>query len=113
MTNRSSEAVPLLNTAIRIDPDTSTAFVILAMAYNQLRQFSKTISLLEGNLDWLGTIVEVHYHLGVAYAFRGDTAAARRELEIVSRFGDAPVMETELSRLLETKPSRGRVNERN
>jgi tetratricopeptide (TPR) repeat protein len=112
MTDRSSEAVPLLKTAIRIDPDSTTALVILGMAYNQLRLFPQTVALLEENIDRLGKIVEVHYHLGVAYAFLGDVDAARRELEIVSQF-DRPEMKADLIRLLNMKTSWRPSRERN
>jgi tetratricopeptide (TPR) repeat protein len=105
MSDRSDAAVPLLKTAIRIDPESSTGFVILAMAYNQLRLFTETVALLEENLDRLGRIVEVHYHLGVAYAFLGDVDAARRELETVSQFDNAAEMKADLFRLLDKKTS--------
>jgi tetratricopeptide (TPR) repeat protein len=98
-TGQSSAALPVLRTAIRINAEFKGAYINLAAALNQVRQFRETVNLVEQNFDLLGDQVEAHYHLGVAYAFLGDRAAARRQLEIVSRYGAADLA-ADLMRLL-------------
>jgi tetratricopeptide (TPR) repeat protein len=99
MTGQSSSALPVLSRAINMAPEFVDPYINLALAYNQLRQFHQTVTLMERNLGLIGERVEPHYHLGVAYAFLGNREAARRQLEIVSRFGAADLV-ADLMRLL-------------
>ena len=99
LNDQSSAAVPLLKKAIELDLWYSDAYINLAMAFNQSRQFLNTIDLMEQNLGRIGERAEAHYHLGVAFAVLGNREAARRQLEIVSRFGAEELVE-DLMRLL-------------
>ena len=96
-------ALPLLKTAIRLNPDFTEAYVDMGAALMRGGQFREAAMFLEKNIDHIGDDAEAHFYLGSAYVFLGKKEAARRELDIVSRH-DAKLASS-LAGLLGLRPS--------
>jgi hypothetical protein len=87
------KSLPLLHTAIRINPSFTRAYVSIGAALMRSGRFSDVITFLEENLDHVKGDAEAHFYLGASYAFQGNRAAALRELAIVSQ-GDPELAAT-------------------
>ena len=77
--------MPLLQTAIRLKPNFTEAYVSIGAALMRGGQFQQVIKFLEQNLDRVGEEAEARFYLGASYAFLGNREAAMRELAILSR----------------------------
>jgi tetratricopeptide (TPR) repeat protein len=78
-------ALPLLQTAIKLRPDFTEAYVSIGAALMRGGRFRELTIFLEKNLDRIRGEAEAHFYLGAGYVFLGDRQAALRELEIVSK----------------------------
>jgi tetratricopeptide (TPR) repeat protein len=105
VSDQPARALPLLQSAIRLNPNFTEAYVSLGAALMRGGQFRETTIFLEQNIDRIGENAEAHFYLGSAYAFLGNREAAIRELEVVSRF-DANLAAT-LSSLLGLNSNHG------
>jgi len=105
VSDQPAAALPLLQTAIRLNPDFIEAYVELGAALMRGGQFRQVIQFLEQNLDRVGENAEAHFYLGSAYAFLGNREAALRELQIVSRLD--PSLAADLAGLLGLRSNRG------
>jgi hypothetical protein len=77
-------ALQLLQTAIRLNPDFTEAYVSVGAALMRAGKFREVAVFLEKNLDRIGEIAEGRFYLGAAYAFLGNREKAMRELEVLS-----------------------------
>lgn len=85
VTDQPAKALPLLQTAIRLNPDFTEAYVGLGAALMRGGQFRALTVFLEQNFDRIKYNAEARFYLGAGYAFLGKRAAALRELEALSR----------------------------
>jgi Tfp pilus assembly protein PilF len=82
---QSGTAIPYLRKALAYEPDFALAYIALSAALIKEGRYGEAAVLLSRNLDRLGEWPEVRFNLGVAYVYSGNQAAARRQLEILSR----------------------------
>ena len=78
-------SLPLLQTAIRLNPDFTEAYVDMGAALMRAGRYRDVIAFLERNRDRIKGQGEAHFYLGMAYIFTGNRQAALKELPIVSR----------------------------
>jgi Flp pilus assembly protein TadD len=78
-------ALQLLQTAIRLNPNFTEAYVSLGAALMRAGKFREVTIFLEQNLDRIGNNAEARFYLGASYAFLGDREGAMRELAVLSR----------------------------
>jgi tetratricopeptide (TPR) repeat protein len=79
------KSLPLLQTAIRLNPAFTEAYVSVGAALMRSGRFRDVIIFLEKNLDRVRGDAEAHFYIGASYAFLGNREAALRELAIVSQ----------------------------
>jgi len=95
----------LLNTAIRLNPKFTAAFVQLGAVHAGQRDFRQAISDYQkairagsNSADGGAELQEAHYRLAHAYRQVGDSDAAKAELEIYQRMVQASEQEVERER---------------
>jgi Flp pilus assembly protein TadD len=85
VSDQPEKSLPLLQTAIRMKPDFTEAYVKMGAALLRGGDFREVIAFLERNLDRVSGHPEAHFYLGSAYAFLGQRDAAQRQLAIIAR----------------------------
>ncbi|MFC1843896.1 tetratricopeptide repeat protein [Thermodesulfobacteriota bacterium] len=78
-------ALQLLQTAIRLNPSFTEAYVSIGATFMRAGKFREVIIFLEQNLDRIADNAEARFYLGSSYAFLGKREAAIRELAILSK----------------------------
>ncbi len=82
-------ALKLLQSAIRIYPEFTDAYVSIGAAFMRAGKFRQVTIFLEQNLERVAEKAEARFYLGAAYAFTGNRVAALRELDVLSRLDAA------------------------
>jgi Flp pilus assembly protein TadD len=77
-------ALQLLQTAIKLNPYFTEAYVSLGAALMRAGKFREVTIFLEQNLDRIADNAEARFYLGASYAFLGDREGAMRELTVLS-----------------------------
>ena len=85
VSDQPEKALLLLQTAIRLNPDFTEAYVSAGAALMRAGKFREVTTFLEQNLDRIGDKAEARFYLGASYAFLGNREAALRELAVLSR----------------------------
>jgi Flp pilus assembly protein TadD len=78
-------ALQLLQTAIRLNPNFTEAYVSVGAALMRAGKFREVTIFLEQNLDRIADNAEARFYLGASYAFLGNRERAMRELAILSK----------------------------
>jgi tetratricopeptide (TPR) repeat protein len=76
---KAKEALPLLEKARGLDPGLVQAELGMALAWEQLEEYVKSITQLEGLLEKRNDTPEIHYHLGRLYEKTGQQERALSE----------------------------------
>jgi len=103
-------ALRLLQTAIKLNPNFTEAYVSMGAALMRAGKFREVIIFLEMNLDRITNNAEARFYLGASYAFLGDREAAMRELAILSKLD--PSYAANLAGMLGLKPRQGTPREK-
>ena len=83
---RPKEAIPILKTAIRINPlPMSTSYLQLGVAYRDLGQYDKAIEACKKGLQIYPDSLFLHFCLASVYSLAGHEKEARAEVAEVSR----------------------------
>ena len=93
----------LLNTAIRLNPKFTAAYVQLGVVHEEQRDFPRAIAeyqkaIQSGSDAGDAELQEAHYRLAQAYRRAGQAEAAKAESEIYQRMGKASERQTERER---------------
>lgn len=83
--HRYAEAIPALETATRLQPDLTAAWVNLGEAYLRAKQLGKAISTLEQALKLAPKAVDAQFFLSQAYAGSGQNDKAKEQLSLLVR----------------------------
>lgn len=78
-------ALPLLKRAIDLKPDFTKAYVMVCAVFMRSAEYQKLVSYFQEHLNVVGKSAEARYYLGAAYAFMGDKAAARQQLQVLQK----------------------------
>ncbi|MDX2495606.1 MAG: tetratricopeptide repeat protein [Desulfuromusa sp.] len=101
VSDQPEKALPLLRTAIRLNPGFTEAYIEMGATLMRNGQFQEVIRFLSQNSGRFGEHPEAHFYLGSAYAFLGNRDAALRELKVVSKHD--PGLANNLKMLLNLK----------
>lgn len=82
---RYAEAIPALETATRLQPDLTAAWVNLGEAYLRAKQLGKAISTLEQALKLAPKAADAQFFLSQAYAGSGQNDKAKDQLSLLVR----------------------------
>jgi len=74
--NRSAEAVPILEKAIQIDPNTAMAYVNLMAVYRNLGNYDRNLEVAEQAMARFPNFAPVLWNAGNAYHLKGNMARA-------------------------------------
>jgi tetratricopeptide (TPR) repeat protein len=84
VSDQPEKSLPLLETAIRLNPTFTEAYVEVGAALMRSGRFQDVSIFLEQNFDRIKGNAEAHFYLGASYAFQGRRNEAIRELTIIS-----------------------------
>ena len=75
------QVIRLLNSAVKIDPKCSDAYLQLGVIYSSQRDLETAISFYKKAIEANPQLGEAHYRLGVAYDREGEPAKAKLEFQ--------------------------------
>jgi tetratricopeptide (TPR) repeat protein len=73
---------PLLEEAVRLDPQLGAAFLQLGIVFADQGKFPKAISAYQSAIDASPPVEEAHYRLAQVYRRTGEPAKAQKEIEL-------------------------------
>jgi tetratricopeptide (TPR) repeat protein len=91
-----AKAQSLLEKAVRLDPRIGPAWLQLGIQFADRGNFSKAIPAWQNAIA--AGVVEAHYRLAQAYRRTGETAKAKREIEIYEQLSKQSAQREELER---------------
>lgn len=103
-TQRYEEAIVLLTRALQLRPDSTPAYLSLAIAYGSLLRRAEQIDALQQAIRLQPDFAWAHAFLGLAYLQIGETTAAAREYAILQTL-DPALAEKLPHNLREARPS--------
>jgi len=97
-TNEAERRVTLLENAVRIDPQLAAAWLELGAIHADRNDYAQAIAAWQHAAEAAPRNDEVHYRLAQAYRKTGDTAKAKREIELYEKLSKESADEFERER---------------